>query len=88
VALAELQQKGRLGRETNAWLFQAGWIDDKQAEWIAELGQLGCRDPRLFGPNILLCRIAPAVDPNSRTAVAHENSKAGVLLNNVELRLP
>jgi hypothetical protein len=72
-ALAELQQKGRLGPETNAWLFQAGWIDDKQAEWIAELGRFGCRDPRLFGQNILLCRIAPAAHPNSRTAVAHEN---------------
>jgi hypothetical protein len=37
------------------WLFQAGWIDDKQPEWIAELRGLGCGEPRNFGRNILIC---------------------------------
>ena len=55
--LEVLREKSRPNPETNAWLFQAGWIDDKQAAWIAELGHFGCRDPRLFGQNILLCRI-------------------------------
>jgi hypothetical protein len=37
------------------WLFQTGWIDDKETDWIAELRTLGCTDPRNFGPNILIC---------------------------------
>lgn len=57
-ALEGLQHRHPAGPESKAWLFQAGWIDDKQAEWIAELAKMGCRDPRLFGQNILLCRIA------------------------------
>ena len=59
-ALRELQpqQDANLG---NAWLFQAGWIDEKQADWIDELGQMGCGHPRLFGQNILLCRIGTAL---------------------------
>ena len=50
---------------TNAWqiapqantlrLFQAGWIGDKQPQWIAELRSLGCEAPRDFGHNILIC---------------------------------
>jgi hypothetical protein len=56
-ALEGLQHRHPAGPESKAWLFQAGWIDDKQAEWIAELAKMGCRDPRLFGQNILLCRI-------------------------------
>jgi uncharacterized membrane protein len=42
-------------REKTLWLFQAGWIDDKQPEWIAELHGLGCGEPRNFGRNILIC---------------------------------
>jgi hypothetical protein len=52
------QQEHNAGAETNTWLFQAGWIDDKQAQWIAELSQFGCRSPQLFGQNIFLCRMA------------------------------
>ncbi|MBO0911458.1 MAG: glycosyltransferase family 39 protein [Acidobacteria bacterium] len=37
-------------------LFESGWIDDKEAEWLEELRALG-GIPRNFGPNILLCRI-------------------------------
>jgi Dolichyl-phosphate-mannose-protein mannosyltransferase len=39
------------------WLFQTGWIDDKEQDWIAELRQLGCDHPRNFGPNILTCQL-------------------------------
>jgi 4-amino-4-deoxy-L-arabinose transferase-like glycosyltransferase len=42
-------------QEKTLWLFQAGWIDDKQPEWIAELRGLGCEAPRNFGRNILTC---------------------------------
>jgi 4-amino-4-deoxy-L-arabinose transferase-like glycosyltransferase len=52
------QQENKTDAETNPWLFQAGWIDDKQAEWIAQLSQFGCRSPQLFGQNIFLCRMA------------------------------
>jgi hypothetical protein len=41
------------------YLFQAGWIDDKEAEWLAELRKLG-GSPQNFGPNILLCRFQRA----------------------------
>ena len=43
--------------ETTLYLFQSGWIDDKEQAWLAELGNLG-GDPRNFGPNILVCPIA------------------------------
>ncbi len=38
------------------YLFQSGWIDDKEEEWLNELRRLG-GDPRNFGPNILVCPI-------------------------------
>jgi hypothetical protein len=39
--------------ETSLYLFQSGWIDDKEDDWVAELrGQGG--SPHNFGPNILL----------------------------------
>ena len=36
------------------YLFQSGWIDDKEEDWLTELRGLG-GNPRNFGPNILLC---------------------------------
>ena len=56
-ALQELQLESKSGGETTGLLFQAGWIDDRQAEWINQLSQLGCRSPQLFGQNIFFCRI-------------------------------
>jgi hypothetical protein len=44
-------------QEKKLWLFQAGWIDDKQPEWIAELRGLGCGEPHNFGRNILICPV-------------------------------
>ncbi|HEX3739335.1 MAG TPA: glycosyltransferase family 39 protein [Terriglobales bacterium] len=51
---------------TNAWqevpdgshlyLFQSGWIDDRQQDWLNELRALG-GTPNSFGPNILICPI-------------------------------
>ena len=41
--------------ENTLWLFQTGWIDDKEQDWIDELRRLGCKNPRNLGPNILIC---------------------------------
>jgi len=46
------------GLSTDAvWLFQAGWIDDNEDSWIAELKQNGCHEPQNFGRNILVCQM-------------------------------
>ncbi len=42
--------------ETTLHLFQSGWIDDRELEWLEELRSLGGR-PQNFGPNILICSI-------------------------------
>lgn len=39
---------------TTLYLFQSGWIDDKEEDWLTELRGLGGK-PRNFGRNILLC---------------------------------
>jgi hypothetical protein len=43
-------------KQGNIYLFQAGWIDDKEEAWLSELRQLG-GPPQNFGPNILICRL-------------------------------
>jgi hypothetical protein len=43
--------------ERPIWLFQSGWIDDKEDAWIANLRQFGCTDAHNFGPNIFVCRL-------------------------------
>jgi hypothetical protein len=42
--------------QTSVYLFQSGWIDDKEENWLKELRTLG-GNPRNFGPNILVCPI-------------------------------
>ncbi|HEY4052920.1 MAG TPA: glycosyltransferase family 39 protein [Terriglobales bacterium] len=39
------------------WVFQTGWIEDKQQEWTTALRQLGCSRLRNFGPNIRICEL-------------------------------
>jgi 4-amino-4-deoxy-L-arabinose transferase-like glycosyltransferase len=41
-------------KATTIYLFQSGWIDDKEEDWLTELRRLG-GNPQNFGPNILLC---------------------------------
>jgi hypothetical protein len=41
---------------TSLYLFQSGWIDDKEEDWLNELRALG-GTPHNFGPNILVCPI-------------------------------
>jgi 4-amino-4-deoxy-L-arabinose transferase-like glycosyltransferase len=55
--LREMQQMYGIGSDSAVWLFQAGWIDENEDEWIAELRQRGCHEPRNFGPNILICQM-------------------------------
>ncbi|MBO0910317.1 MAG: glycosyltransferase family 39 protein [Acidobacteria bacterium] len=43
------------GREV--WLFQAGFIVDREPEFQALLADYGCASPEKFGANILVCRI-------------------------------
>ena len=43
------------GREV--WLFQAGFIVDREPEFYELLGKYGCLAPRKFGANIVVCRI-------------------------------
>jgi len=64
-ALQELQRSRGSNRE-HAWLFQAGWIDDKQEQWLFELNRTGCRAPWLFGKNILVCRLGPIIPAASQ----------------------
>ena len=49
------------------YLFQSGWINDKEQDWLNELRALG-GTPRNFGPNILVC-------PIRRLASASQQSK-------------
>jgi hypothetical protein len=44
-------------RTQEIWLFQAGFIVDREPEFQALLAQYGCSSPRKFGANILACRI-------------------------------
>jgi hypothetical protein len=43
-------------KASNLYVFQSGWIDDKEEDWLHELRDLG-GTPRNFGPNILVCPI-------------------------------
>jgi hypothetical protein len=46
------------------YLFQSGWIDDKEEEWRTELRRLG-GVPTNFGANILICPITKVSAPRS-----------------------
>jgi hypothetical protein len=48
--------QGKVRQETTLYLFQSGWIDNKEENWLNELRGLN-GDPRNFGPNVLICPI-------------------------------
>ena len=50
-------RKTAVSRAHEVWLFQAGFIVDREPEFQALLTQYGCAFPRKFGANILVCRI-------------------------------
>jgi hypothetical protein len=53
--LAEARRE-KAGEKT-VYLFQSGWINDKEEDWLTELRELG-GNPHNFGPNILLCPLS------------------------------
>jgi hypothetical protein len=52
------QARRETAGEKTLFLFQSGWIDDREEDWLTELRGLG-GNPRNFGPNILLCPLSP-----------------------------
>jgi hypothetical protein len=48
----------QLDQGRQLWLFEAGYIVDKEPEFRALLAQYGCGKPQEFGPNIFVCRIS------------------------------
>ena len=58
---ADLQRAARvyrLGPGYGVWLFQAGWNVNKEPELRTRLRDYGCPQPRAFGENIVVCRLA------------------------------
>jgi hypothetical protein len=53
----DAQQKYGMVSGTKLWVFQAGFIVDREPDLRAELRQFGCVSPRNFGENILLCEL-------------------------------
>jgi hypothetical protein len=45
------------------YLFQSGWIDDHEQDWLNELRGLG-GTPKNFGPNILICPLERTNTPD------------------------
>lgn len=52
-----LQRMYGLGPESRAWLFQAGFVVDKEPELRALLRRYGCVKPQEFGQSIFLCEM-------------------------------
>ncbi|MGH9516677.1 MAG: glycosyltransferase family 39 protein [Terriglobales bacterium] len=55
---ALVQDEATRVRGREVWLFQAGFIVDREPELQTLLGRYGCGSPREFGDNILVCRIS------------------------------
>lgn len=41
---------------SSLWLFQTGWIDNRQSEWTSNLHEIGCGEIHNFGENIRISR--------------------------------
>ena len=59
--LQNMEQTFGLSPATPVWVFQAGFMVDKEADFRVTLRGFGCAAPQNFGANILVCRIA--LDP-------------------------
>jgi hypothetical protein len=57
------QAWGAMPEKATLYLFQSGWLDDRESNWLGKLRNLG-GNPHSFGPNILVC-------PIQRTGVAN-----------------
>ncbi|HEV2728954.1 MAG TPA: glycosyltransferase family 39 protein [Terriglobales bacterium] len=56
--LQNMEQTFGLSPGTPIWVFQAGFVVDKEPDFRATLRGYGCAAPQSFGANILICRIA------------------------------
>jgi uncharacterized membrane protein len=56
--LQNMEQTFGLSPSTPVWVFQAGFMVDKEADFRTTLRGFGCPAPQNFGANILICRIA------------------------------
>ena len=70
--LRALEQTYRLPAGQKVWLFQAGWLIDKEPDFRSSLAQFGCPATRDFGRNIFTCPItlpdAQSSQPNPEAA--------------------
>jgi hypothetical protein len=55
--LYALEQTYKMRPGQQLWLFQGGWLIDKESELRADLAQFGCPATHDFGKNILVCQI-------------------------------
>jgi hypothetical protein len=57
------------------WFFQSGWAVDVEPALRARMAELGCGNPRQFGANIVICKLAPdrvqSALRQNRPALAH-----------------
>jgi hypothetical protein len=56
--LRGLQQTYNPTSQHAIWVFQAGWLVDKETDFRAELRQFGCPATHDFGKNIMACQVA------------------------------
>jgi uncharacterized membrane protein len=56
--MRELEGTLAQGRGLPIWLFQAGFIVDREPDFQALLSQYGCSLPRKFGNNVLICELS------------------------------
>ena len=47
----------KMSPAAEVWLFYAGWINDSAPAMRKELALFGCGSPKMFGENILVCRL-------------------------------
>lgn len=67
----QLQQSFSREQSQQVWLFEAGFIVDREPDFQALLAQYGCPKPKRFGANIFVCQISlkpVAPNPDSRQA--------------------
>jgi Dolichyl-phosphate-mannose-protein mannosyltransferase len=70
--IRNIQQRYELRAGTKAWLFQAGFLVDREPELRAEVVQYGCTRPQSFGQNIFLCELTlSAINHPTRATSTH-----------------
>jgi 4-amino-4-deoxy-L-arabinose transferase-like glycosyltransferase len=70
--LRRVEQTFRLPPGQTLWLFQAGWLIDKEFDFRTELAQFGCPATQDFGRNILVCQITLPLEQSPQTTLQPE----------------